>query len=142
MVLLLLLMTLSCSELPNSCSDHCDLVELNSFHDCTGRHVFDQVIFYEWAPDQSRYHVRAWIISDDDGNAGRRPAKRYRDGLYITRWNESGINRVVTATHYRRSWTQIDPERANKKLLDEQDRHQFARPAIKKPEQPPSEPNE
>lgn len=111
--------------------DHCDLVELNSFHDCNARHVFDQVIFYEWAPDDAKYHVRAWIISDDDSNAGRRPQKQYSNGLYVVRWADSGINRVVTATHYRRSWSQIDPERDNKKVLNETLRHGFAKRVAK-----------
>ena len=27
-----------------------DLIELNHFYDDSGRHSYDQIIFYEWAP--------------------------------------------------------------------------------------------
>lgn len=37
-----------------------DLVEVNHFYDEQGRLVFDQVIFYDWSPEHSRYMVRAW----------------------------------------------------------------------------------
>ena len=114
--------------------DHCELVELNSFHDCNARHVFDQVIFYEWAPDQARYHVRAWCISEDRDFVSRRPAKRYSDGLHVVQWQDNGVDRVITADHYRRSASQIDPERANKKLLDESLRYGFTKRTIEKVE--------
>lgn len=39
--------------------DCCDLVELNHFYDEAGRLVFDQIIFWEWSPAESRFHVRA-----------------------------------------------------------------------------------
>ena len=101
--------------------DHCDLAELNSFHDCNGRHVYDQVIFYEWSPSLHRYHVRAWVLCDGD----KQPQRDYRTGLWITKYTDrdSNLSRTVTSTHYRRSWSQIDPERDNKRLLPENERH-------------------
>jgi hypothetical protein len=116
--------------------DHCDLAELNSFHDCNGRFVYDQVIFYEWRPDLSRYHVRAWCLVEDRDLVSRRPQRDYRTGLYVTRWQDRDQNvmRTITATHYRQSWTQVDPERANKKILDERDRLQLTKRSVTKQE--------
>jgi hypothetical protein len=112
----------------NTTHDHCDLAELNSFHDCNGRHVYDQVIFYEWNPSLNRYHVRAWVLSDGD----KQPQRDYRTGLYVTKYTErdSNLERVITSTHYRRSWSQIDPERDNKRLLPENERHALIKRSV------------
>jgi len=117
-------------------TEHVDLIELNHFHDCLGRHVYDQVIFYEWAPDASRYHVRAWCLIEDKDLVNRRPTKRYSDNLYEVQWQDRDQNllRIITGTHYRESWTQIDPERANKKLLDERERTVLIRRSVNKQE--------
>ena len=110
---------------PNQAREHVDLTELNSFHDCNGRHVYDQVIFYEWSPSLHRYHVRAWVLSDND----KQPQRDYRTGLWITKYTErdSNLSRTVTSTHYRRSFSQVDPERDNKRLLPEHERHALIR---------------
>ena len=42
--------------------DEVDLVEINHFFDEQGRLVFDQVIFYDWCPEDSRYQVRDWRL--------------------------------------------------------------------------------
>jgi hypothetical protein len=112
--------------------DHCDLAEINSFHDCNGRHVYDQVIFYEWSPSLHRYHVRAWVLSDGD----KQPQRDYRNGLYVTKYTErdTSIERTITSTHFRRSWTQIDPERDNKRLLPENERHALIKRSVTKQE--------
>ena len=117
-------------------TEHVDLIELNHFHDCLGRHVYDQVIFYEWAPDASRYHVRAWCLIEDKDLVNRRPTKRYSDNLYEVQWQDRDQNllRIITGKHYRESWTQIDPERANKKLLDERERTVLIRRSVNKQE--------
>ena len=45
--------------------EHVALIELNHFYDQTGRHVYDQVIFYERAPETGRFQVRAWCLVED-----------------------------------------------------------------------------
>lgn len=109
--------------------EHVDLVELNEFHDVAGRHVYDQVIFYEWSPNLNRYHVRAWCLVDDRDLISRRPQRDYRTGLYVVHWQDRDQNilRTITATHYRHSFSQVDPERENKKLLPEAERQALIR---------------
>lgn len=124
-MLLLILILLSIVKADLTTRDDCDLIEHNSFFDCNARHVYDQIIFYECSPSLDRYHVRAWVLSDND----KQPQRDYRSGLYHVSYTDrdSNLSRLVTSTHFRRSWTQIDPERANKKLLDESERHGFVK---------------
>jgi len=75
------------------------------------------------------------LIEDRD-LINRRPTKRYSDNLYEVQWQDRDQNllRIITGKHYRESWTQIDPERANKKLLDERQRTVLIRRSVNKQE--------
>ncbi len=96
-----------------------DLIELNHFYDDLGRHAYDQVIFYEWSPDYRRFHVIAWCLVEND--LSRMPTRNPKNGEYVVRWNDrdAKVHRVVRSALYRETWSQVDPERVNKKLLDE-----------------------
>jgi hypothetical protein len=139
----LLMMVIGESSVSSPCTEEVDLIELNHFHDCLGRHVYDQVIFYEWSHELQRYHVRAWCLVEDRELLSRRPAKSYSDNRYYVRWHDRDqqLQRHITSKHYRESWTQIDPERANKKLLDERLRTSLVKRNIERPK-PPLEPEE
>lgn len=119
-LILLLLLSIVPASL-GEVRDHVDLVEHNSFYDANARHVYDQVIFYEWSPSLDRYHVRSWVLSEGDKD----PQRDYRNGLWVTEYKDRDwrLDRTITATHYRRSHSQLDPERANKRLLPEDERH-------------------
>lgn len=99
--------------------EHVDLLETNHFHDCNGRYVYTQTIFWEWEPSVCRYHVRAWTL------VAPKPQRDYRSGLYRVSYydQDQNFSRLVTSTHYRETYSQVDPERANKRLLDERDRN-------------------
>ena len=139
----LLLMTLGESSASSVCTEEVDLIELNHFHDCLGRHVYDQVIFYEWSDELQRYHVRAWCLVEDREPVSRRPTRSYTDNRYHVRWydRDQNLNRRISSQHYRESWTQVDPERANKKLLDERLRTSLVKRTIERPK-PAAEPLE
>lgn len=100
-------------------SERVDLIELNHFYDDLGRHAYDQVIFYEWSPDYCRFHVIAWCLVED--NLARMPMKLAGSGEYSVRWydRDAKIQRDVRSQLFRETWSQVDPERANKKLIDE-----------------------
>ena len=101
-----------------------DLIELNHFYDQQGRLVYDQVIFYERAPETGRFQVRAWCLVEDRESLNRRPVKNQQTELYQVDWFDSDqrLHRKITSRLYRESWTQIDPERVNKKIHDERSR--------------------
>lgn len=108
--------------------ENVDLIELNHFYDIKGSHVYDQVIFYESDPATGKFFVRAWCLAEDSYSKennweNRRPIRNYTNDLYEVYWNDTSSSKVVrrkiTSRLYRESWTQTDPERTNKKLLDE-----------------------
>ena len=108
----------------HSIDEFVDLIELNHFYDQRGRLVYDQVIFYERAPETGRFQVRAWCLVEDRECLNRRPIRNYKTQLYQVDWfdTDQRLLRRITSRLYRESWTQIDPERANKKIHDERSR--------------------
>lgn len=96
-----------------------DLIEVNHYHDDTGRHVFDQMIFYEWEPVYSRYHVREWRLAKSET---RLPRRDYRAKVWRVVFYDAGEPRIVEATEYRETWTQYDPELVNREHLPQEAR--------------------
>lgn len=93
-----------------------DLIELNHFVDEEGREVFRQVIFYDWSKAHKKYHVRAWRLIKKESQV---PKRRWEPDSYECTWHEDGLMRQVWAPTMRETWSQKDPERANRKLLPE-----------------------
>jgi hypothetical protein len=122
--LCLCVFALSSSKGTNTAEEYVDLIELNHFYDHQGRHVYDQVIFYEQPPETGRFQVRAWCLIEDRDNLSRRPVKNVETQLVQVDWfdNDQRLVRKITSRSFRESWTQIDPERANKKILEERSR--------------------
>ncbi len=116
-----LLMAICDVRMSVTAHEHVDLIELNHFYDDLGRHVYDQVIFYEWAPDQKEFHVRAWCLVDPKECPNCQPWSSQDGEQWHVRWYDKDhrLVRQLDADHFRETWTQIDPERANKKKLDE-----------------------
>ena len=97
-----------------------DLIELNHYFDTKGRLVFEQVIFYERAPETGRFQVRAWCLVEDRECLNRRPIKNVETGLYQVDWFDTDhrVRRRLISGLYRESWTKDDPERLNKRVHD------------------------
>lgn len=110
-----------------------DLIELNHFYDDLGRHTYDQVIFYEWSVEYSRYHVIAWCLVEEDQS--RMPVLLPGGREVQVRWYDRDVKRMreVRSKLYRETWTQTDPERENKKLLDEKYRSSLLKLPPKQP---------
>lgn len=99
-----------------------DLMEVNHFYDEQGRLVFDQVIFYDWSPEHSRYMVRAWRLVK---NPTQLPERDWRDGGYSAVWQDGEIVRHVHASSMRETWTQYDPELAEREYLPKERRKEL-----------------
>jgi hypothetical protein len=100
--------------------EHVDAIERNHFYDQRGRLVYDQVIFWERTPATGRFQVRAWTLADDNLLTNRRPVQN-DNGLYSCEIVDSSerLTRRIVSRVYRESWTQVDPERDDKKRHDE-----------------------
>jgi len=103
--------------------DYAAVIELNHQYDPKGRHVFDQVIFWDHNPATGRLVVKAWIMCDEERHPLKRP-----DNLYHCRWTDEGIYRDVRSPIFRESWGHIDPEREDKKTWPEFLRSGLIRP--------------
>jgi hypothetical protein len=100
-----------------------DLIEVNHFHDETGRLVLDQLIFYAWSNSQSRYVVRAWRMIR---HPHQLPHRSPNGEGYECLWRDDQIFRSIRAPQLRETWTQIDPERANRAFLPQDQRQELA----------------
>lgn len=103
-------------------TDRVDLVELNHFYDEQGRHVFDQIIFYDWSGNRGRYNVRAWRLLK---SADQVPHRDARTGAYTALWHDGHVLRKVQATTMRESWTQHDPELIERAFLPKEQRREL-----------------
>lgn len=129
--------------------DDVDVIELNHFYDEHGKPVFSQFIFWDWDHKHATHVVRAWIMAETTKDAagkivvkGNVPVLRSRpkpttDGwelVFADRAHWSVYRRVIGRS-FRETWTQYDPELANRSIVDKDDRKPLSKPvsAIKKP---------
>jgi hypothetical protein len=104
--------------------DRVDLVELNHFYDEQGKHVFDQIIFYDWYAHKGRYNVRAWRLLKRTAQV---PCRDGRTGAYTAVWHDGHVLRKVEAATMRESWTQHDPELVERAFLPKEQRRELRR---------------
>ncbi|QDU93133.1 hypothetical protein [Lignipirellula cremea] len=103
-------------------SEAVDLAEVNHFYDENGKLVFDQVIFYDWSDDESRYHVRAWRLLK---HASQFPQRNWSLGGYESVWRDGDVLRSVRASAFRETWTQHDPELLERAALPKEQRKEL-----------------
>jgi hypothetical protein len=101
-----------------------DLVEINHYHDQAGKGVFRQLIFYDWSESSSRYDVRAWRLVKSDAQL---PVRNPRNDLYVMAWHDGDLLRVVSTRQVIETWTQFDPELAERNFLPKDQRTDLAR---------------
>ena len=120
-VLLLSVMTFGNPSIVKVGEENVDLIELNHFYDQTAKHVYDQVIIYEWIESQGCFRVRAWFLVENDGSLERIPRFRRSNQRWEMRWRdkETDLQRQISSRHFRESWSQIDPEQIDRKKVGE-----------------------
>lgn len=96
-----------------------DLIELNHFLDDTGREVFQQVIFYDWSRHDRQLEVRAWRLIK---HPSQLPRRLRDDSGFRVRWQDKGKVREVVSASLRETYSRQDPERANRRLVPENER--------------------
>jgi len=105
-----------------------DLVEVNHLYNDMGEHVLDQVIFWDWCFNSRRHQVRDWRLlrgaASPSGRACYGPQRLWPFGWQVTLLDDGGM-RHVYATAIRETWTQYDPEMAERNVLEEQKRRKL-----------------
>lgn len=127
------LVFLSCGVAPQAdvAVERVDLVEVNHFFDDQGRHVFDQMIFYDWSQDVGRYQVRAWRLVKSPTQF---PQRDWEQGNYLSIWQDGEVLRKIRAASARESWTQYDPELVEREYLPKELRRDLYQPRTAKRE--------
>lgn len=95
----------------------CDLIELNHFYDAKGAYIYDQVIFWKLDVPTGKFHVSSWCLADR--NMVYDIPEKTASGWIVRHLNQKGKRINIKAPMFRESWTQIDPEREDKKFLRE-----------------------
>jgi hypothetical protein len=103
-------------------ADHVDVIEINHFYDEHGKLVFDQVLYFDWSPSQSRYNVRAWRLLKSSAQV---PQKDWQRGDYVARFYDGDALREIRATSVRETWTQYDPELIEREFLPKERRREL-----------------
>jgi hypothetical protein len=103
--------------------DQVDVIEYNHFYDEQGRHVFDQLIFYDWSPRENRYQIRDWRLIKTVSQA---PYHDQQRGLYVATWHDGLTLRQVRGHAIRESWTQYDPELVERSVLPKEHRRELS----------------
>ncbi|UUO04638.1 hypothetical protein M4951_14690 [Blastopirellula sp. J2-11] len=120
MIPLLLLLTAFPQEA--AVIDQVDLIEVNHLYDQQGRHVIDQLIFWNW--DRDRFQIRAWRLIKSQSQL---PLRDWNRGGYVCYWRDLQQLRKVYAPQKRETWTTYDPEVRQRELLPIQQRAELSR---------------
>lgn len=103
-------------------TDRVDVIEINHFYDEHGKLVFDQVLYFEWSPSESRYNVRAWRLLKSPAQL---PQRDWERGDYVATFYDGDALREIRATSVRETWTQYDPELAEREHLPKERRREL-----------------
>lgn len=93
--------------------DHVTQIEVNRFYNGHGKLIFVQVIFW----DHDNYQeptVVAWRFIKTGQRKPYYDRKRHR---WYLRWHDGDTLREVTATVQKETWTQFDPEVADREFV-------------------------
>ena len=115
----LLLLVLSAIPRDGVCRESVDLMELNHFYDENGRLVFTQQIFYDWSHRDHRYQVVDWRLVK---KPEQEPERDWRNGGYVSTWQDGEILRQVRSLAIRETWEQFDPELVEREFLAKEHR--------------------
>lgn len=122
------LATLALNPVDTSARDEVDLIEINHYRDEKGRHVVDQIIFYDWSSIDGRLHVRDWRMLKRPAQI---PHRDWQRGDFVAVWQDrqNGESlRTVRAPAMRETWTRYDPEIIDKEMVPESLRRKLTPP--------------
>lgn len=104
--------------------ESCDLVEVNSYYDNDGHLVFQQLIFWDWKPEESSYRCFAWMMIKCKKQY---PVFDRSRNCWTVIFLDEGTLRRIRAPSVRYTWTQYDPEFLDREHLSPDKRRGLAR---------------
>jgi hypothetical protein len=108
-----------CSDPPSYLvRDHVDLVEVNHFFDSDGNFVLDQVIYYNWSTDDTRFHVADYRLFK---SPLQNPIREIGTNHFSV-WQDGSILRCIQSDGFAETWTQNDPEHRERVILPNDER--------------------
>ena len=121
---LITLLLLTIITKTNQTQEHIDLIELNHKYDQKGNWIFDQIIYWEKHPHQTKYYVRTWHHAQKPEHY---PQKHPTQQTWTNTWtDDKNHTHHHTTKNYQETWTQNDPERDNLKKLPQNQRLNLA----------------
>ncbi|TWT34704.1 hypothetical protein [Blastopirellula retiformator] len=117
-----LLLILAAIPVQAATIDRVDLIEVNHFFDEQGRHVIDQIIFWDW--DRDRFQIRAWRLINSDAQL---PTRDWRRDQYVCYWRDLMQLRKVYAPRKRETWTTYDPEVLEREMRSIEERRELTK---------------
>ena len=124
-------------------SDRADVIEPNHYHDDCGRHVFDQVIFWDWDCEGCLFHVRDWrmvkqLVSEPAPGVfphytglNWQFRRDWERDCWVAYGRDGTVTREVKASAMRESWEQYDPELAAREVRPKERRRGLAMEDVK-----------
>lgn len=110
-------------------AERVDLVEVNHFYDENGKHVLDQLIFYDWSDEKSEYEIRAWRLLK---KPSQRPLKDFQRNEYSVTWQDGDTLRRIQAEAMSETWTQYDPELVARASLPKDQRRELLKKRMRR----------
>lgn len=117
--------TFGVSPIEDVVVEQVDLIEVSHVYDEKGKPVRDQVTFYDWSPDHSRYMVRDWRPLK---NQTQMPIRDWHHGGHVSIWHDGEVLRRVHAWSVWETWTQYDPELTERTWLPKEMRRELTPP--------------
>jgi hypothetical protein len=123
---------------PGILRERVDLVEVSHFYDSENRLVFDQLLFWDWSHEAGRHQLIAWRMikpnTSDKQSVGQPlmlPRYSHAHGEWICEWLDGDVQRRVSATNARETWTQFDPELEDREWLPKEKRKELRKAVTK-----------
>ncbi|MCH2125453.1 MAG: hypothetical protein MK165_11705 [Pirellulaceae bacterium] len=110
--------------------DRVDLIEINHYFDEKGKQVFDQIIFYDWSPHESRFQVRDWRMLKRPAQI---PHRDWQRNNFVAIWHDpldGDVLRRVQAASLRETWTRYDPELTERQFLPKNKRRKLQKRSL------------
>lgn len=104
-----------------------DLVEVNHFYDDSGKHKFDQIIYYRWSGENARFDI---VDYKQLRCIDQIPVRVEKLDGWLSVWQDRGDHHLLRSIFAREkieTWTQHDPEMLQRKYLPKDRRCQLSK---------------